>query len=197
MSKVRRYDEGGDVERKELASGFSVDKDYPSGKEKPVRKKDTPKNYNDEKDAGPKEDTSAVTGRADPASKHMPSKEQKEENAKNLLKEAATTAVLGGLGKAVQTVGRVGEAFVPAGRTYAERKAFYKASEDAYNRTKRALAKGETPPAEPNIYGKKGFTGRDATDAVAKRFSEKGYAKGGSIRGGGCEVRGKTKGRFV
>ena len=25
----------------------------------------------------------------------------------------------------------------------------------------------------------------------------KGYAKGGSVRGGGCESRGKTKGRFV
>jgi hypothetical protein len=27
--------------------------------------------------------------------------------------------------------------------------------------------------------------------------SAKGYAKGGSVRGGGCEQRGKTKGRFV
>jgi hypothetical protein len=27
--------------------------------------------------------------------------------------------------------------------------------------------------------------------------SVKGYAKGGSVRGGGCERQGKTKGRFV
>ena len=27
--------------------------------------------------------------------------------------------------------------------------------------------------------------------------STKKYAKGGSIRGGGCEYKGKTKGRFV
>jgi hypothetical protein len=27
--------------------------------------------------------------------------------------------------------------------------------------------------------------------------STKKYAKGGSIRGGGCESKGKTKGRFV
>ena len=25
----------------------------------------------------------------------------------------------------------------------------------------------------------------------------KNFAKGGSVRGGGCEIRGKTKGRFV
>jgi hypothetical protein len=35
-----------------------------------------------------------------------------------------------------------------------------------------------------------GFTTRD-------RVGEKLFAKGGSIRGGGCESRGKTKGRMV
>lgn len=28
-------------------------------------------------------------------------------------------------------------------------------------------------------------------------YNEAGYAKGGSVRGGGCETRGKTKGRMV
>ncbi len=28
-------------------------------------------------------------------------------------------------------------------------------------------------------------------------YNQAGYAKGGSVRGGGCEQRGKTKGRFV
>ena len=32
---------------------------------------------------------------------------------------------------------------------------------------------------------------------VDEESGRKGYAKGGSIRGGGCERRGKTKGRFV
>ena len=38
-------------------------------------------------------------------------------------------------------------------------------------------------------------------DAIMrKRESErkaKGYAKGGTVRGGGCETKGKTRGRFV
>jgi len=28
-------------------------------------------------------------------------------------------------------------------------------------------------------------------------YNQAGYAKGGKVRGGGCESRGKTKGRFV
>ena len=28
-------------------------------------------------------------------------------------------------------------------------------------------------------------------------YNQAGYAKGGKVRGGGCEQRGKTKGRFV
>lgn len=30
-----------------------------------------------------------------------------------------------------------------------------------------------------------------------KKISDMGYAKGGSVRGSGLEIRGKTKGRFV
>jgi hypothetical protein len=97
----------------------------------------------------------------------------------------------------VQAVGKVGEAGRVAGQTYAERKAFLKQSIAEYNQIKRDLAAGRTPTPHSNIYGKRGMTGREATDAVIKRFNEKGYAKGGSIRGGGCETKGKTKGRFV
>ena len=32
---------------------------------------------------------------------------------------------------------------------------------------------------------------------LTRQVPEKKYAKGGSIRGGGCETKGKTKGRFV
>lgn len=192
--KKRRFDEGGDVERKEFASGFNVDKDYPSskGKDKPALK-----NYGDETDAGPKEDTSAVSGRADPMSKHMPSDEQKDKNAKELAKELATTVALGGVGKAVQTVGRVGEAAKVAGRTYAERQRFLKQSEKEYTRQRREQDAGLPVTKQSNLYGKRGITGEQATRDVSKRFEEKGYAKGGSIRGSGCESRGKTKGRFV
>jgi len=188
--KKRRFDEGGDVDRKEFASGFNVDKDYPSSKEKV---KTALKDYGDETDAGPKEDTSAVSGRADPMSKRMPSDEQKEKNAENLGRVLSAIP----LAKSVQAVGKVGEAGRVAGQTYAERQRFLKQSEKEYNQIKRDLAAGKTPTPHSNIYGKRGMTGREATDAVIKRFNEKGYAKGGSIRGSGCESRGKTKGRFV
>ncbi len=36
-----------------------------------------------------------------------------------------------------------------------------------------------------------------ALNQYRKGGKVKGYAKGGAIRGGGCEQRGKTKGRFV
>ena len=190
--KKRRFDEGGKVDREEFASGFTVDKDYPNDKEK-TKTKTALKKHNDETDAGPKEDTSAVSGRADPMSKRMPSDEQKEKNAENLGRVLSAIP----MAKGVQAVGKVGEASRVAGQTYAERQRFLKQSEKEYNQIKRDLAADKTPTPHSNIYGKRGLTGKDATDAVVKRFNEKGYAKGGSIRGGGIESRGKTKGRFI
>jgi hypothetical protein len=42
---------------------------------------------------------------------------------------------------------------------------------------------------------------QDVMDAKTRAKEDKaiksGYAKGGSIRGGGCETKGKTKGRMV
>ena len=199
--KKRRFDEGGDVERKDFYSGFTVDKDYPDNKEKSTPKatpKAERKNFSDETDAGPKEDTSAVSGRADPMSKRMPSDEQKDKNAKELAKELATTVALGGAGKAIQAMGRVGAPSRVAGQTYAERKAFLKQSEKEYNKLRGDLDAGvKKPEGFSNLYGKRNFTGKEATEANTKRFNEKGYAKGGSIRGGGCEAKGKTKGRFI
>jgi hypothetical protein len=195
--KKRRFDEGGDVDRKDFYSGFTVDKNYPDNKKKSTAKAAV-KNFSDEKESGPKEDTSAVSGRADPMSKRMPSDEQKEKNAKELAKELATTMALGGAGKAVQTMGRVGAPSRVAGQTYAEKKAFLKQSEKEYNKLRGDLDAGvKKPEGFSNLYGKRNFTGKEATEANTKRFNEKGYAKGGSIRGGGCESKGKTKGRFV
>jgi hypothetical protein len=189
--KKRRFDEGGNVDRKEFASGFNVDKDYPSSEKKA---KPALKNYGDETDAGPKEDTSAVSGRADPMSKRMPSDEQKEKNAENLGRVLSAIP----LAKSVQAVGKVGEAGRVAKQTYAERKAFLKQSEKEYNKLRADLDAGvKNPEGFSNLYGKRGFTGKEATAASVKRFNEKGYVKGGSIRGGGIESRGKTKGRFV
>jgi len=48
---------------------------------------------------------------------------------------------------------------------------------------------------------KKGRDMVERTETVVSRKSSGGsvkkYAKGGSVRGGGCEMRGKTKGKFV
>jgi hypothetical protein len=42
------------------------------------------------------------------------------------------------------------------------------------------------------------YDNEDTSDMTYKRGGKvKGYASGGSVRGGGCEQRGKTKGRFV
>ena len=189
--KKRRYDEGGEVERKELAAGFTVDKDYPNNQSK---SRVVLKNYVNEKDSGPQEDTRAVSGRVDPMSKRMPSDEQKEKNAENL--ERVLSAIP--LTKGVQAVGKVGEAAKIAKQTYAERQAFLKQSAKEYNKLRSDLDAGvKNPEGFSNLYGKRGFTGKEATAANVKRFEEKGYAKGGSIRGGGCETKGKTKGRFV
>ena len=196
-TKARHFDDGGDVERKDFYSGFTVDKDYPDNKEKSTPKatpKAERKNFSDETDAGPKEDTSAVSGRADPMSKRMPSDEQKEKNAENLGRVLSAIP----LARGVQAVGKVGAPSRVAGQTYAERKAFLKQSEKEYNKLRGDLDAGvKKPEGFSNLYGKRNFTGKEATEANTKRFNEKGYAKGGAIRGGGIESRGKTKGRFV
>ena len=189
----RRFDDGGDVERKDFYSGFTVDKNYPDNNKKSTAKAAV-KNFSDEKESGPQEDTSAVSGRADPMSRRMPSDEQKEKNAENLGRVLSAIPLV----KGVQAVGKVGEAGNVAARTYAERKAFIKQSEKEYNKLRGDLDAGvKKPEGFSNLYGKRKFTGKEATEANTKRFNEKGYAKGGSIRGGGCEAKGKTKGRFV
>ena len=42
-----------------------------------------------------------------------------------------------------------------------------------------------------------GSTGTDTRSVSERIRGALGFAKGGSVRGGGCEQRGKTKGRFV
>ena len=63
---------------------------------------------------GPQDDTSGVSGSSNPRRmgfrRDMPSAARKDENAKNLAKELATTAVMGGAGKLAQNVYRVGKA---------------------------------------------------------------------------------------
>jgi hypothetical protein len=51
--------------------------------------------------------------------------------------------------------------------------------------------KKDTPPVGQRV------PGTNTYDVGEPTVDTKKYAKGGSVRGGGCEIRGKTKGRFV
>jgi len=73
-------------------------------------------------------------------------------------------------------------------------------------RAKRAEQKAKRPaPKKPetSASGKSKTSPRSKTkydeDTAGTEFRRggKAYAKGGSVRGGGCEQRGKTRGKFV
>ena len=107
----------------------------------------------------------------------MPSDEKKAESAeriKDMTMAAASLTPIGGLG-------RVGAAFVPAGRTYRERQNFLRESEKAYTKQRGELSRGESLTPGPNLYGRRGFTSKAAADAVAKKYGETGMKQGGSI----------------
>lgn len=58
--------------------------------------------------------------------------------------------------------------------------------------------KAMTPEDEPVKESNETQEYRDAqTRKKESAAIKQGYKKGGAIRGGGCEQRGKTKGRFV
>lgn len=70
------------------------------------------------------------------------------------------------------------------------------ASEKTLTRYRKDLPIQQIQTDDEGTY--KSFPRRPGTlDEFKKGGSVKKYASGGSIRGGGCETRGKTKGRFV
>jgi len=123
------------------------------------------------------EDTRAVTGMASRKYKNMPSDEKKAESAERIKDMTMAAASLTPIGR----LGRVGEAFVPAGRTYRERQNFLREAEKAYTKQRGELSRGEPITPGPNIYGRRGFTSKAAADAVAKKYGETGMKQGGSI----------------
>jgi hypothetical protein len=102
-----------------------------------------------------------------------------EEDAKKRLETAAEVLPVG---RGVMAAGKVGAAVRVPGRTYAERKRFLEQSEKESARTRGALRENTPPPAASNIYGKRGFTGKQAQDALIRRMQDKGYAKGGMMK---------------
>jgi hypothetical protein len=124
------------------------------------------------------EDTRAVTGRADRKyAKNMPSDEKKAESTKRIKDMTMAAASLIPIGR----LGRVGEAFVPAGRTYRERQNFLREAARDYKLNRDQIARGEAATAGSNLYGRRNITGEEATRSVVDRVRSQGYAKGGSI----------------
>ena len=122
-------------------------------------------------------DTRAVTGMASRKYRNMPSDEKKAESAeriKDMTMAVASLVPIAGLG-------RVGAAFVPARPTYRERKNFLQRSEGDYLKQRDKLSRGEPLTPGPNIYGRRGFTGQDASDAVTRYYGSPGKKQGGSI----------------
>jgi hypothetical protein len=107
----------------------------------------------------------------------MPSDEKKAESAERIKDMTMAAASLTPIGR----LGRVGEAFVPAGRTYRERQNFLREAARDYKLNRDQIARGEAATAGPNLYGRRGITGEEATRAVAERVRSQGYAKGGDI----------------
>ena len=130
MMKTRRFDEGGETSAHEIdpdsrrAHGLYDKEPTPKAVAKVAPKtpaKPALKNYGDETDAGPQEDTRGVSGMASRKYVYKGTDADKERNATNLAKELATTAVLGGAGKLAQNVYRVGKA-ANAARSFGEAK---------------------------------------------------------------------------
>ena len=76
---------------------------------------------------------------------------------------------------------------MPKGRSAAMSSAERSARADVADAKQREQMGKAYDRAMPDPYG----------EGKAKGGMAKGYAKGGSVRGGGCEQRGKTRGRFV
>lgn len=201
---LRRFSEGGDadeVEREDRATGITVGKDYPHGRDAAPRKKAAGES---EKEAAqeasmddPGEDTSAVSGRADRKyAKNMPSPEKKEANAERLAEVLSTIPVMRG----VRAVGAVGEAARVAPRTYAERKRFMDLSKREFSEARRRA--GSEEALKPSKIHKEGRFVRPGTEEGARAARVSGMKRGGAVkpsaskRADGIAMRGKTRGRI-
>jgi hypothetical protein len=128
--------------------------------------------------------TPAVTGRADKVSKNMPSAAQKEENTERLGAGMLAAASLLPAGRATKVASTLNAERLRRAEqlsSMAERKAML------------ANRRSERQRADVN----EAFVGKRRGNEYAKGGNVKRYVEGGSIRGGGIEQRGKTKGRMV
>ena len=137
--------------------------------------------------------TPAVTGRADKVSKNMPSAAKKEENTERLgagMLAAASLIPAGRLAKGAYTLNAERMRRAEQLSSMAERKAMLA------NRRSAANAKEAAYDARRSSDMEAGFK-KGGAMKYAKGGNVKRYVEGGSIRGGGIEQRGKTKGRMV
>jgi hypothetical protein len=220
MMKKRRFDEGGEIdyemdenaepERKYFAAGVSRKSEMPKAKS---FAKPSSKSISDMSDMGAQEapeDTGAVSGMASRKYKFKGTDADKERNAKNLAKELAATAVLGGAGKVAQSAMRAGRAATAArdaATKYAETPAMRAASKanEARFLSREASARNRLGSKDIEDFKKGGFMkeskamvgkevafmkkkGAPASMIKHEKAEMKGYA-----RGGGIESKGKTR----
>jgi hypothetical protein len=230
MMKTRRFDEGGETSAHEIdpdsrrAHGLYDKEPTPKTVAKAAPKtpaKPAFKNYGDETDAGPKEDTSSVRNIRSFRKAPLPSKEQLDTNAERMAKIGEGVAMalpVGRVAKGVHDVGkaanaarRFGEAknlAAPEAAAWKEfaampRKAIKTPSakqfEKQINSGEIALKKGGMMKESKAMVGKemafmkkKGAPASMMKHEKAEMTGMKKFAKGGGI-----ESRGKTKGTMV
>jgi hypothetical protein len=222
MMKKRRFDGGGDVvddsvepevERKSFAAGISAkNREYKEPASKTA--KSNLKNYGDEKDSGPKEDTSPARNIKSVRKAALPSKEQLNTNAERMAKIGEGVAMalpVGRVAKGAHDVGKAASAIRNAATKYAETPAMRATSKanEARFLSREASARNRLGSKDIEDFKKGGFMkeskamvgkevafmkkkGAPASMIKHEKAEMKGFAKGGGI-----ESRGKTKGTMI
>jgi hypothetical protein len=205
MMKTRRFDEGGETSAHEIdpdsrrAHGLYDKEPTPKAVAKVAPKtpaKPALKNYGDETDAGPKEDTSPVRNIRSFRKAPLPSKEQLDTNAERMAKIGEGVAMalpVGRVAKGVHDVGKAASAVRNAATKYAETPAIRATSKanEARFASREASSRNRLGSKDIEDF-KKGGMMKESKAMVMKKggmpmkdgkpmFMKK-FAKGGSIR---------------
>jgi hypothetical protein len=178
-----RYEEGGDVDAlEEYNKGEALDT-TPGPKAEPEKPKAKPK-------AAPPSRTLGGAMRGQRAESSSP--QRIEVTGKRIPKDDETKSVSERM-KAARERARMGGTATDE-RSVTERMGGSERKGSATSTDTRSLADRAKAMRES---ARSSSTGTDTRSVSERIRGALGFAKGGSVRGGGCEQRGKTKGRFV